>query len=140
MSEQFAQRPIDRPSGRAAHRSTPRALARGFRLRCPNCGRGRLFARYLKVAPDCANCAEPFHHHRADDAPAYFTMLIVGHVVVAGVLWAEITQVWPLWLHMAIWPPLVLALSLALLPRIKGFIVALQWSFGMHGFGGPDNG
>ncbi|MHA1189352.1 MAG: DUF983 domain-containing protein [Alphaproteobacteria bacterium] len=139
MSEQFARHRINRPSDPTAHRSTAGALARGFRLRCPNCGRGRLFARYLKVAPACADCAEPFHHHRADDAPAYFTMLIVGHVVVAGVLWAEMTRVWPLWLHMAIWPPLVLGLSLALLPRIKGTIVALQWAFGMHGFGGLDN-
>jgi uncharacterized protein (DUF983 family) len=38
--------------------------------------------------------------------------------------------------HAALWLPLAVALSLWLLPRIKGAIVGLQWAFYMHGFGG----
>jgi uncharacterized protein (DUF983 family) len=39
-----------------------------------------------------------------------------------------------LWLHFAIWLPLTVLLSLALLPVVKGAIVGLQWALKMHGF------
>jgi uncharacterized protein (DUF983 family) len=103
------------------------------------CGQGRLFGGYLKVEHACAACGTELHHHRADDAPPYFTMVIVGHVVVGGVLALERFAGPPYWLHLALWLPLTLALSLWLLPMVKGALVGLQWALRMHGFGtGPD--
>lgn len=115
-----------------------RAMLNGLRLRCPACGVGRLFGRYLKVNDACPGCGEVLHHHRADDAPPYFTILIVGHVVVGAVLPVERAFMPPLWLHAVLWLPLTLAMSLWLLPRIKGAIVGLQWAFRMHGFGAAE--
>jgi uncharacterized protein (DUF983 family) len=112
-----------------------RAILSGLRMRCPSCGEGRLFGRYLKVNDACPTCGEALHHHRADDAPPYFTILIVGHVIVGAILPVERAFAPPLWLHSALWLPLALALCLWLLPRIKGAIVGLQWAFRMHGFG-----
>jgi uncharacterized protein (DUF983 family) len=112
------------------------ALLRGFRWRCPACGGAPLFGRYLKVRDACPACGEALHHHRADDAPAYFTILIVGHLVVGAILPVERAFAPPLWLHAALWIPLTLVLTLALLPCIKGSIVGLQWALYMHGFGG----
>ncbi|MCJ7599730.1 MAG: DUF983 domain-containing protein, partial [Methyloceanibacter sp.] len=63
-------------------RSVSAAIQRGLLLRCPACGQGRMFRRYLKVADQCPSCGEALHHHRADDAPPYFTIAIVGHIVV----------------------------------------------------------
>ena len=40
----------------------------------------------------------------------------------------------PLWLHAALWLPLTVLLSLAVLPIIKGALVGLQWALLMHGF------
>jgi uncharacterized protein (DUF983 family) len=111
------------------------AILSGLRMRCPSCGRGRLFGRYLKVNDSCPSCGEALHHHRADDAPPYFTILIVGHVVVGAILPVERAFMPPLWLHALMWLPLTLVMSLCLLPRIKGAIVGLQWAFRMHGFG-----
>src|SRR5690606_2918036 len=71
-------------------RSLQQALLRGAMLKCPACGVGGLFHRYLKVVDQCPQCGESLHHHRADDAPAYFTIVIVGHVVVSLVLAVEI--------------------------------------------------
>jgi uncharacterized protein (DUF983 family) len=118
------------------HRDWWRAIVNGLRERCPACGEGRLFGRYLKVNDTCPHCGEALYHHRADDAPPYFTILIVGHVVVGAILPVERAFAPPLWLHAALWLPLTLILCLALLPRIKGAIVGLQWAFYMHGFGG----
>ncbi len=111
------------------------AMWRGFRRRCPNCGEGMLFSGYLKVAGSCPVCSQELHHHRADDGPAYLTILVVGHLM-APLLHVAFTQFRP--------DPLVLAttftvgcvaLSLYLLPRLKGLVVGIQWSRRMHGFG-----
>lgn len=121
------------------HRDVWQALRRGWQQSCPACGEGALYGRYLKVEPICAVCGQALHHHRADDAPPYFTMLIVAHVVV-GLLLAVETRFHPdLWVHAVVWAPMTVLLSLWLLPRIKGALIGQQWALGMHGFGlGPD--
>jgi uncharacterized protein (DUF983 family) len=115
-------------------RNAWRAMRNGWRARCPACGKGALFGRYLKVQETCPGCDEALHHHRADDAPPYFTIMIVGHVIVGAILPVERVFAPPLWLHATLWLPLTLVLSLWFLPRIKGAIVGLQWAFYMHGF------
>jgi uncharacterized protein (DUF983 family) len=113
------------------------ALRRGFSGRCPNCGEGKLFRAYLKVVDRCEVCHEDLSHQRADDAPAYFTIVIVGHFIVAGVLATEfIAPDSPFWVPALVWSAAALVASLLLLPRIKGSLVALQWANRMHGFGG----
>jgi uncharacterized protein (DUF983 family) len=112
------------------------AIWRGFRGRCPKCGEGKLFASYLKVVDRCDNCGEEMHHHRADDLPAYLVIVIVGHVVVGAFLGVEATSELSMWQHLAIWAPLTVVASLALLRPIKGAVVGLQWANYMHGFGG----
>ena len=116
-------------------RPLQQALLRGAMGRCPACGVGRLFSSYLKVAEKCPHCGEELHHQRADDAPAYFTMVIVGHVVVAGVLSVEQAFAPETWVQLAVWLPMTLVMSLALLPLVKGTLVGLQWALRMHGFG-----
>lgn len=110
------------------------SLKRGIMGRCPHCGEGSLFVRYLKVTPQCTVCGEEFYHHRADDMPPYLTIFIVGHIVIPGMVMAELDGNWPLWWHIALWPTLTLLLSLLLLQPIKGAVVALQWALRMHGF------
>ena len=112
------------------------SMMRGLLCRCPNCGRGRLFRAYLKVADRCEACGEELHHHQADDAPPYFTMVIVGHIVIASVLAVEVAFHPAVWVHLALWLPLTVLLSLILLPMVKGAIVGLQWANRMHGFEG----
>ncbi len=136
------QAPMNDMSGfrwQAPRKSRPlgEAIRRGLVGRCPACGRGQLFRAYLKVAPSCKVCGEDLSHARADDAPAYLTMLVVCHVVGAGVLMSDnIVPQMPL-LHLALfWLAVTVAASLLLLPRMKGAVVGQQWALFMHGFGG----
>jgi uncharacterized protein (DUF983 family) len=110
------------------------AIRRGLRGHCPNCDRGSLFRAFLKVADRCGACGEAFHHHRADDAPAYFVILIVGHVVVPLALVVEVAYAPPYWVHAVLWLPLTIGLAVGLLQPIKGAIVGWQWANYMHGF------
>lgn len=116
------------------------AMRRGAFGRCPNCGEGRLFRGYLKVAESCNVCHTEFHHHRADDLPAYVVIVIVGHVVIGGLLSVESTTEWPVWIHAILWPALTIVLTLGLLPPVKGAIVGLQWALRMHGFAAHPDG
>ena len=115
-------------------RSKWRSIRRGLCGHCPNCGTGKMFRAFLKVADCCPACGEALHHHRADDAPAYFVILIVGHVVVPLALVVEVAYSPPYWLHAMLWLPLTIGLAVGLLQPIKGAIVAWQWANYMHGF------
>lgn len=107
------------------------ALRRGLANRCPACGETRLFRRFLKVNPVCANCGAPLGQARADDAPPYFTILLVGHIVVPGIIVLEQVEAPPLWVHAAIWLPLTVLLAVGLLQPIKGATVGLMLRLGM---------
>lgn len=123
------------PSLPDAPRDNRAAMLRGLRCRCPNCGEGQMFTGFLKVVDRCPVCRENLSGHRADDGPAYLTILIVGHLLAPILIYAFV-EYRP--------DPLVLAtiftigtvgLSLFLLPRMKGLVVGIQWANEMHGFG-----
>jgi uncharacterized protein (DUF983 family) len=116
------------------------ALLNGMRMRCPACGEGRLFGKFLKVAERCPACGEELHHHRADDMPPYVVISIVGHIVVPLALAVETAYRPEYVVHLLLWIPLIIGLSLILLQPVKGAIIGLQWALRMHGFGGePDH-
>lgn len=123
------------PAHTPGERQVKQSLWRGLRGRCPACGQGAIFYRYLKVNDKCPVCGEELFHQRADDAPPYMTIFVVGHIIGASMLMVE--EKWPdapVWLHLAIWPALTIILSLTLLPMMKGALIAYQWALRMHGF------
>jgi uncharacterized protein (DUF983 family) len=107
------------------------AMGRGLTGRCPACGKGRLFDGFLRVVPHCENCHAPLGLARADDAPPYFTILIVGHIVIPAMLIMQKLSDPPTWLMAAIFVPLTLILALGLLRPVKGATVGLMLSFNM---------
>ncbi len=121
-----------------ADRPVGQSLLRGWRRRCPNCGAGPLLRGYLTLRTSCPVCGEALHHARADDGPAYLTILVVGHLMAPLILWAFVEfRPDPLTLA-SIFSVGTLGLSLYLLPRLKGAMVGLQWAKRMHGFGSGD--
>jgi uncharacterized protein (DUF983 family) len=106
-------------------------LKRGLLHRCPNCGRGRLYMRYLKVDPECEACGHHLGEYPADDGPAYFTILLVGHLFVAPLLFLPwIWQASPFIVAPVTLIPLA-ALTLLLLPRVKGGVIGALWAIRM---------
>lgn len=123
-----------RAAGDGAPRTWLPAAWRGWRRRCPACGE-RTLLKFLKMAPACSHCGEAFEPYRADDAPAYFTILVVGHILVPLVFLSEqmIDPPLPLWMQAAIWLPTTLGLTLWALPRVKGAVIATLWAMKMNG-------
>ena len=116
-------------------RPTKPALWRGLRRKCPNCGEGPMFSGYLKVNDKCPVCREDLSHHRADDGPAYLTILVVGHIMAPMIHFIFVTFRPDPLVMATMFTVGCVALSLFLLPRLKGLVVALQWAKRMHGFG-----
>lgn len=124
------------PSDETTQEDRPvrRSLLRGWRRKCPNCGSGPMMKGFLNVRSHCSVCGQELMHHRADDGPAYLTILATGHMLVPfiHVIYSNFRP-----------EPVVMAtgfsiaavvIGLYLLPRFKGAIVALQWAKRMHGF------
>ncbi|MEM8787372.1 MAG: DUF983 domain-containing protein [Pseudomonadota bacterium] len=122
----------------AAERNLRQALVRGWRRRCPNCGAGPLLRGYLTVRDSCAVCGEELHHHRADDGPAWATILIAGHLM-APLMLSVYTAFRPAaWVMAVGFSSAFVVLALYLLPRLKGAFVGFQWAQRMHGFDNSD--
>ena len=109
-------------------RTPPPPVPTGLRGLCPRCGRGHLFDGYLTVRPRCESCGLDFAFADSGDGPAFFVMSFVGLVVVACAMFVEFTYEPPIWVHMALWLPLTLVLSLILVRPAKGLMIALQYS------------
>ncbi|MDE2581246.1 MAG: DUF983 domain-containing protein [Rhodospirillales bacterium] len=107
------------------------AIGRGLLSRCPACGERHLFKGYLKVVSECRRCGAPLGLARADDAPPYFTILVVGHIVVPLLVIMQRLANPPTWEMTAIFVPLTLVLALGLLRPIKGGTVGLMLTMGM---------
>ncbi len=137
MRPSVEPRPLVRPPEPVDDRPSWSAMRRGLARRCPACGQGHLFEGYLKVVDRCPACGVEMHHHRADDGPAYLTILIVGHLAafLMHFAWVQFRPD-PLVFATAL-TIVVVGLSLFLLPRIKGAIVGFHWARRMNGFSGP---
>lgn len=115
------------------------AMMKGVRGKCPSCGETKLFTNGLKVQDTCSSCNEEFHHHRADDLPAYLNIFVVGHVVVAMMMMALTWKLVGMWTGMFMTIGVAILASIFLMRPLKGMVVGAQWAMRMHGFGGNED-
>ena len=104
------------------------AARRGLLGLCPNCGKTKLFASYLKQVEACSNCGAEFGRIRADDAAPWGTIIVVGHIFMPLMFFISLDAFMPFWAGVTLWAALFAGLSMALLPRSKGLFIALLWS------------
>lgn len=105
-------------------------VIRGIIGRCPHCGEGKLFARYLKQVDNCTVCGENLGVIRADDGPAWLTIILVGHILAPLMLAIVPDSTLPDWQAMVLWPVFAFILAILLLPRAKGIFVGITWRMG----------
>lgn len=118
----------------APERPTWPAIRKGLAHRCPNCGKGALYEKYLKLRSTCTECGEDLSHARADDGPAYLSILLTAKIM--GTSQLLVYELWQpsAWVMAVTFSIGVVVMALALLPRFKGLIVGVQWAKRMHGF------
>ncbi|MBD8065503.1 DUF983 domain-containing protein [Devosia sp. PTR5] len=112
--------------------SQSNALANGIACRCPRCGKGNLFSGYLKLTPACPVCGLDFAFADSGDGPAVFVIFLVAPVIVILALVVGSLVAIPPWMHLVLWIPVTIVLSIALLPPFKGVLVSLQYRHDAH--------
>jgi uncharacterized protein (DUF983 family) len=105
----------------------PSPWAAGLRLRCPECGKGPVFAGYLKFQDKCPACGANFRAADAGDGPAVFIILIVGAIVTPLLIVLQFGLHLPSLVALALTLIAAVGLCLALLPPFKATLFALQW-------------
>ncbi|HUN39154.1 MAG TPA: DUF983 domain-containing protein [Acetobacteraceae bacterium] len=103
-------------------------IRRGLALRCPNCGRGRLYAGYLRIRSPCEVCGTDNTMYPSDDFPPYVTILLSGHIIIPSFIVTDNAYALPFWIEGAIFLPITLILCLLMLPVTKGATVGLCWA------------
>ena len=95
--------------------------------RCPRCGGGRLFSGFLEVAERCESCSLDLRAQDSGDGPAVFVVFILGFVIVGLAILVEVVFMPPYWVHVVLWPPVVIGLSLLLLRPLKAALIGSQF-------------
>jgi len=115
-------------------RDVKTAMLSGWRKTCPRCGRDHLFHGYLRPIKTCRSCGLDLTPQRADDGPAYLTIVIVGHVLVP--IMPTVYHHWSPepWMVATGFSILAIAMTFFLLPRVKGALIGFQWAKRLHGF------
>ncbi len=106
---------------------SPSPFAAGLGGRCPRCGTASMFEGFIAVRPTCPACGLDYSFADAGDGPAVFIMLFAGFVLVGAALFVEIRYEPSVWVHLLIWPPLVVGVCLGLMRPFKGVLIALQF-------------
>lgn len=122
------------PPAKCADRPLRPALALALRGRCPACGEGRMFARFLKPSPACGHCGQRWDLSGADDLPAYLVILLLGHILVPLMIEVNSALAIPLGVQAALWPGLAFVLAALMIQPAKGAVIAFQWARRMDGF------
>ena len=105
----------------------PSAIAAGLACRCPACGQGPLFQGFLEVRETCLVCGADLRGQDSGDGPVPFVIFIVGAIVVGLALYTEVAYGLPVWLHLVLWLPLTVILTLGLMRPFKAVLIALQY-------------
>lgn len=103
------------------------AIRAGLLCRCPNCGQGRLFAGFLKVAERCSVCDFDLKAADSGDGPAVFVILIAGFLTCFGMVFHEVAARPPWYVLLVIWPPIGFIACLGLLRPTKSLLIAMQF-------------
>ncbi|HVM85105.1 MAG TPA: DUF983 domain-containing protein [Candidatus Binatia bacterium] len=101
-------------------------IASGLACRCPRCGQGKLLTGLLKPASSCSNCGLDFHPDETGDGPIAFIILIWGAIVIGAVFSVEFGLNPPYWVHLVLWPPIILGGAVLLMRPAKGVLIALH--------------
>ncbi|HLI09811.1 MAG TPA: DUF983 domain-containing protein [Ktedonobacteraceae bacterium] len=108
-----------------------RLLWSGLRLRCPYCGKGKLFRRFYTMYDQCPVCG-----WRYEREEGYWTGAIALNLVVTELLIALVTVPLVIWLAvsgLSIWPlviigiPMCVILPLLFFRHAKSFWMSLDF-------------
>lgn len=115
-------------------------IATALKCRCPRCGAGRVYDRYLKVTERCSECRLALASNDTADGPAVFLLFIVGGIAIPLAFWVDAIFGLTSWAFLALSAVLIIGMTLALLPPAKALVLGLQYRHRPEEFDGDSDG
>ena len=125
-------------------RSVMRSMRRGLFCRCPRCGMGRLFGKFLAISDRCGVCEEHLGHldssYSAELGPKFLAQSVITLPIGAALVWLASDDSFDVsWGRMALWTALTLLLAMGMLQPLKGAMIGLQWASRLAKFGADNS-
>jgi uncharacterized protein (DUF983 family) len=105
----------------------PTAVGAALGGLCPRCGAKTLFNGMVAFAPSCKACGLDLTTLNVGDGPAAFLTLIVGGLVAAMAITAQLVFHLPFWVHALLWVPVTAVLVIGFLRVAKALLLALEY-------------
>ena len=86
-----------------------------------------MFRAYLKFKERCEACEADLTIADVGDGASFFVMWAALILVAPAAMIFELTVRPPTWVHVLIWPPIIIIVCMVLLPPFKATLFALQW-------------
>ena len=86
-----------------------------------------MFSGLLKIRSRCSVCDLDLSAVDSGDGPASLAVFAVGAIVVGLAFWVEFRFEPPVWVHVILWPPITVGLTVGLMRPLKAALVALQF-------------
>ena len=99
---------------------------------CPRCGAPGLFRSAVSFADGCGRCKLDFTQFNVGDGPAAFLVFVVGGILTVGLVLVELSFSPPIWVHLLLWLPLLVILTVGLLRLAKGAMLVLEYRNRAH--------
>jgi len=108
-------------------------LRRAWHQRCPQCGRGALFARWCRLRERCEVCGLVYRREPGAELGSV-TLSTIVNCALASLLFLAVWALtdWGPWLGLAVSAPVMVAVSYALLPASMSAWVAVEYLTDVH--------
>jgi uncharacterized protein (DUF983 family) len=93
---------------------------------CPQCGAKTLFAGPARFADRCGNCGLDYAGFNVGDGPAALLTLAIGALIIILALVLDTAARPPFWVHVVIWVPVTVAMTVYSLRVAKGALLAAE--------------
>ena len=107
-------------------------VATGLSCKCPRCGRGKLLRGFLTMRESCDVCGLDYGFADPADGPAFFVLIFGCIPSLIFAVWFEVAVAPPIWVHLLVTLPIIVASCLLPLRPLKAWLVASQYRHNAH--------
>ena len=97
-------------------------------LCCPECGEKSVFQNFLKIKEECG-CGLKLSNLDIGDGPSFFAMFFLNIFIILLAIIVEIKFSPPLWIHLVLWCPLIIILSILFIRYLKVLFIFLNFKY-----------
>lgn len=105
---------------------------------CPECGAKTLFAGPARFSERCSGCGLDYSGFNVGDGPAALLTLLIGALIIILAIILDSAMRPPFWVHVVIWVPFTIAMTIYALRVSKGALLAAEHYNRAHEAGRDD--